>query len=146
MMMPSIWGENLFDDFMDFPFDRNFFGKRNFKPEKNIMKTDIQENDENYDLLIEMPGYKKDEVTAHLENGYLTVSANKNESHDEKNEEGKYVLRERFSGSMSRRFYVGEGVTEKDISAKFEDGILKLTVPKNALNLPKQKNYIQIEG
>ena len=130
MMMPSIFGENLFDDFMDFPFEREFFGRRPLygNSEKNIMKTDVKETDKAYELDIDLPGFKKDEVTAKLENGYLTISATKGVNKDEQNKEGKYIRRERYAGAMSRSFYIGENVQQEVIHAKFEDGILKLTV------------------
>ena len=148
MMMPSIFGENLFDDFMDFPFDREFFGRRPLygNSEKNIMKTDVKETDKAYELDIDLPGFKKDEVTAKLENGYLTISATKGVNKDEQNKEGKYIRRERYAGAMSRSFYIGENVQQEDIHAKFEDGILKLTVPKENPKKVGEKKYISIEG
>ena len=149
MMMPSIFGENLFDDFMNFPFERDFWGRRNplyGKNEQNIMKTDVRETDSSYELDIDLPGFKKDEVTAKLENGYLTISATKSMNKDEQNKEGKYIRRERYAGAMSRSFYIGENVQQEDIHAKFEDGILKLTVPKEDPKKVEEKKYISIEG
>ena len=148
MMMPSIFGENLFDDFMDFPFEREFFGRRPLygNSEKNIMKTDVKETEKAYELDIDLPGFKKDEVTAKLENGYLTISATKGMNKDEQNKEGKYIRRERYAGAMSRSFYIGENVQQEDIHAKFEDGILKLTVPKEDPKKVGEKKYISIEG
>ena len=150
MMMPSIFGENLFDDFMNFPFERDFWGRRNplyGKNEKNIMKTDVRETDSSYELDIDLPGFKKDEVTAKLENGYLTISASKGLNKDEKDKEsGKYIRRERYAGAVSRSFYVGEHIQQEDIHAKFEDGILRLTVPKKDAKQVDEKKYISIEG
>ena len=150
MMMPSIFGENLFDDFMDFPFERDFWGRRNplyGKNEKNLMKTDVRETDSSYELDIDLPGFKKDEVTAKLENGYLTISASKGLNKDEKDKEsGKYIRRERYAGAVSRSFYVGEHIQQEDIHAKFEDGILRLTVPKKDAKQVDEKKYISIEG
>ena len=150
MMLPAIFGENLFDDFMDDAFEREFFGSRNplyGKHSKNIMKTDVKETDNGYELDIDLPGFKKDEISAHLENGYLTVSAAKGLDKDEKDKEGRYIRRERYSGSCSRSFYVGDGVKQEDIKAKFEDGTLKLFVPKEAAKpAVEQKKYISIEG
>ena len=124
MMMPSIFGENLFDDFMDdfaFPnVDKVLYGKH----ASNLMKTDVKETDSGYEVDIDLPGFKKDEIQMQLENGYLTVSAAKGLNKDEKNEDGRYVRRERYAGSVSRSFYVGENVTEKDIHPKYENGIL----------------------
>ena len=153
MMMPSIFGENLFDDWMDFPFDddfdKYFFGKKNplyGKHAKNMMKTDVKETDDTYEVDIDLPGFKKDEINAKLENGYLTISAAKGLDKDEKDKKGKYIRKERYAGAMSRSFYVGEGVTQDEIKAKYEDGILKLTVPKKDANAVEKNDYIAIEG
>ena len=147
--MPSIFGENLFDDWMDFPFEREFFGRRNplyGKNEKNLMKTDVKEVENGYEVAMDLPGFKKEDISAKLENGYLTITASKGLDKDEKNEDGKYIRRERYSGSCSRSFYVGDGVTEEDIKARFEDGILKLDIPKKDAEKIEQKKYISIEG
>ena len=151
MMMPSIFGENLFDDdWMDFPFEREFWGRKNplyGKNAKNMMKTDIREHDSGYELDIDLPGFKKDEIKASLENGYLTISAAKGLDKDEKDKEGKYIRQERYAGAMSRSFYVGKDVTQEDIKAKYEDGILKLTIPKKEKKpVVEQDNHIAIEG
>ena len=150
MLMPSIFGENLFDDWMDFPFDRNFFEGRDplyGKHAKNIMKTDVRETDDTYELDIDLPGFKKEEVTAELKNGYMTISAAKGLDKDEKDKEGRYIRKERYSGSCSRSFYVGEDITEEDIKASFEHGILTLFVPKKeAKPAVEEKKYITIEG
>lgn len=150
MRVPSIFGESLFDDFMDFPFEREFFGRRNplyGKYEKNMMKTDIKQTDAGYEMDIDLPGFKKEDVTAKLENGYLTISASKGVDKDEKNDEGVYIRRERYVGQCSRSFYVGEDVKQEEIKAKFEDGILKVFIPKTEpKQLAKEQNYIAIEG
>lgn len=153
MMFPSVFGENLFDDWMDFPFnddfDRYFFGKKNplyGKHAKNMMKTDVKETDSSYEVDIDLPGFKKDEINAKLENGYLTISAAKGLDKDEKDKKGKYIRKERYAGAMSRSFYVGDAVTQEDIKAKYEDGILKLTIPKKDAKTVEAKNYIAIEG
>lgn len=149
MMLPTIFGENLFDDFMDDAFERNFFGGRNplyGKHSKNLMKTDVKETETCYELDIDLPGFKKDEISAHLEDGYLTVSAAKGVDKDEKDNEGRYIRRERYSGSMTRSFYVGNAVTEEDIKAKYEDGILSLSIPKKDPKAVEAKKYIAIEG
>ncbi|RKI31348.1 Hsp20/alpha crystallin family protein [bacterium 1xD8-6] len=145
MLMPSIFGENLFDDWMDFSFpniEKALYGKQT----QNVMKTDVKETSQGYEVDIDLPGFKKEDVTAKLENGYLTIQASKGLNRDEKDEEGKYIRRERYSGSMSRSFYVGEGMKQEDIRAKFEDGILKLTVPKLDKEALEKKHYIAIEG
>ncbi|WP_276696762.1 Hsp20/alpha crystallin family protein, partial [Blautia hydrogenotrophica] len=142
-------GENLFDDWMDFPFERDFCGGKNplyGKHAKNMMKTDVKETDSGYEVDIDLPGFKKDEINAKLENGYLTISASKGLDKDEKDKEGKYIRRERYAGAMSRSFYVGEQVHQEDIRAKFEDGILRLSVPKKDAKEVEKKNYIAIEG
>lgn len=148
-MMPSVFGESLFDDFMDFPFEKEFFSHRNplcGKHARNIMKTDIRELDKSYEMDIDLPGFKKDDVSAKLENGYLTITAAKGLDKDEKNDQGVYIRRERYAGQCSRTFYVGEDVKQEDIKAKFEDGILKVTVPKVEPKKVEDKKYIAIEG
>lgn len=127
---------NVFDDFFNTPFFT--------RTESNMMKTDIKEHDNCYDLTIDLPGVKKDDIKAELNDGYLTISAASDTSKDEKDENGKYICRERYSGSYSRSFYVGDAVTEQDISAKFENGTLKLTVPKKEALPEKQNKYIAI--
>lgn len=141
MLMPSIFGERLFDDFMDFPFSNYGTGKN------NMMKTDIKDMEGSYELDIDLPGFKKEDIKAELKDGYLSISASSNSSKEEKDSSGQYIRRERYSGSCSRSFYVGEAVTKEDIKARFEDGILKLSVPKME-NKPavEEKKYIAIEG
>ena len=149
MYMPSIFGENLFDDWMG-DFDRDFFGRRNQlfgKHAKDLMKTDIREKDQTYELDIDLPGFKKDEIKAELKDGYLTISAAKALDKEDKTKEGRLIRQERYSGSMARSFFIGEGIKEEDIKAKFEDGILRLTVPKEAQKpAVPDKKYIAIEG
>ena len=150
MLMPSIFGENLFDDdWMDFPFDRDFWGRKNplyGKNAKNIMKTDIREHDTGYELDVDLPGFKKDEINVELDNGYLTISASKGLDKDEQDKKGKYIRKERYAGAMQRSFYVGDAVTQEDIKAKFEDGILKLSIPKKDAKAVETKKTIAIEG
>ena len=147
MLMPSIFGENLFDDdWMDFPFDRDFWGRTNNKTTKNLMKTDIREHDAGYELDIDLPGFRKDEIKVELENGYLTISATKGVDNDEQDKKGKYIRRERYAGTMQRSFYVGDDVTQEDIKAKFENGILRLSIPKKDAKAVETKKTIAIEG
>ena len=149
MLMPSIFGENLFDDWMDFPFDKSFFNGRDRlygKNAKNIMKTDIRETDNGFELDIDLPGFKKDDVSAELKNGYLTISAAKGLDKDEKDKEGRYIRRERYTGNCTRSFYIGEQVRQEDIKAKFEDGILKIAFPKQDQKKMEENRYIAIEG
>ena len=148
MLMPSIFGENLFDDDW-FDFDRDFWGRKNplyGKNAKNIMKTDIREHEDGYELDIDLPGFKKDEINVELENGYLTISAAKGLDKDGQDKKGKYIRNERYAGAMQRSFYVGDAVTQEDIKAKFEDGILKLSIPKKDAKAVETKKTIAIEG
>ena len=145
MLMPSIFGENLFDDWMDFSFpdiDKALYGKH----AKNEMKTDVRETEDGYELDIDLPGFKKDEFTAQLDNGYLTIQASKGLDKEQKDKKGKYIRKERYAGSMSRSFYVGDAITEEDVHAKYEDGILKLSVPKKEAKAVEQTKHIAIEG
>ena len=146
MLMPSIFGENLFnDDWMNFSFpevDKELYGKH----AGNVMKTDVRETDSGYEVDIDLPGFKKDEINAQLDNGYLTISASKGLDKEEKNKEGKYIRKERYAGAMSRSFYVGDEVTQTDIKARYEDGILRLSVPKKEKKAVENNKYIAIEG
>ena len=149
--LPTIFGENLMDVFDD--FDRNFF--RNFgnmdralygKHAQNMMKTDVKETDEGYEVDIDLPGFKKDEIQLELNNGYLTISTQKALEKDEKNKKGRMLRQERYAGVMQRSFYVGEHITEEDVKASYESGVLHLVLPKkDAPRLPEKKT-IQIEG
>ena len=141
MLMPSIFGENLFDDFMD-----DFMMNRGARSVQNVMKTDIKETDDSYELKIEMPGYRKEDVKAQLKDGYLTISAETDNSSEEKNEEGKYIRRERYTGAVSRSFFVGKDLTEEDIRARFENGIIHIALPKEAPKKIEENKYIAIEG
>ena len=146
MLLPSIFGEYLLDDLMDMPrfefpdVDRKLYGKH----ASHVMKTDVHENEDGFEVDIDLPGFKKDEINIALENGYLSVSANKALDKDEKNKKGKVIRQERYSGSMQHSFYVGDGLSEEDIKARFEDGVLKLEVPKKQAKLP-EKRTIMIE-
>lgn len=152
-MTPSIFGKDLFDDFWGFPFyddkdwkrmEKKLYGHRG----KNLMKTDIRESDEGYKVEIDLPGFKKDEIQVSLENGYLTVSAEKGLDEDEKEKKsGRYIRRERYTGACTRSFYVGENLTQEDIKAEFKHGILTLIVPKKEKKPAVEQNkYIAIEG
>ena len=148
MLLPSIFGENLLDDWMEFPrmefpdIDRKLYGKH----ASNVMKTDVHEKEDGYEMDIDLPGFKKDEINLSLDNGYLTVSAAKALDKEEKDKKGKVIRQERYSGSSQRTFYVGEAVTEEDVKAKFEDGVLKLNIPKKEPEKVAQKKLIAIEG
>ena len=142
-MLPSIFGENLFDEFFDDSFMRlPAWGGRNNplygKRAKNLMKTDVRETESSYELDVDLPGFKKEEVSVDLKDGYLTISAAKGLDKDESDKKGKYIRQERYAGACSRSFYVGD-VQPEDVSAKYEDGILKLSMPKQAKKeLPKR--------
>ena len=147
MLMPSIFGENLFDEFFD-DFTRPVKRvARVSTPAPNVMRTDIRESETDYELDIDLPGYKKEDVQAQLKDGYLTITATTAKNADQKDENGKYIRRERYSGACSRSFYVGEDITQEDIKAKFEDGILKIGVPKkDAKPAVEENKFITIEG
>ena len=140
-MLPSIFGENLFDDFFSDPFGMMVPQGRDplyGKHAKNLMKTDVRETDESYELDVDLPGFTKDEISVELKNGYLTIQAAKGLDKDQSDKKGKYIRQERYAGACSRTFYVGEGVEPEDVTAKFENGILQLSIPKEAKKqLPK---------
>jgi HSP20 family molecular chaperone IbpA len=150
MLMPSIFRENLFDDWMDdFSWmrdfgnvDRKLYGKHAGRE----MLTDVRDHEDHYEVEIDLPGFKKDQIQVELHDGTLTITAQKGLEQNEKNSEGKYVRQERYSGMMSRSFYVGENMTEEDIKAKFEDGVLKLNIPKKEEKKLPEKKTIMIEG
>ena len=147
-MLPSIFGERFLDDWFDFPtfrdfpnIDRKLYGKN----ASHEMKTDVHEHDDHYEVDIDLPGFQKDEITLSLEEGYLTVQAAKGLDEDHTNK-GKVIRQERYAGVLQRSFYVGENMTEEDIAARYENGVLSLRVPKkDAKKLPERKT-IQIEG
>ena len=140
MMLPSIFGENLLDNWFDDGWNSLDYSNT------SLMNTDIKENDNDYELTMNLPGVKKEDVTAELKDGYLTIHATSNQNKDEKDEDGKYIRRERYSGSCNRSFYVGDAVTEEDIKANFENGTLKMTIPKKEAKAVPEKKFISIEG
>ena len=153
MLMPSIFNDNLFDNFFDFPFyddrdmqklEKKLYGRRG----KNLMKTDIKDTDKAYELEMDLPGFKKDEIKVSLENGYLTISAARGLDVDEQEKEtAKYIRKERYAGSCQRSFYLGEGVKQEDIKGEFKHGILKLVIPKKEEKPEVETSkYISIEG
>ena len=145
MMMPSIFGENLFDDFFESVPNPIKAVRQITVPQ--VMRTDIKENDKGFTLSIDLPGYKKEDITAEIKDGYLSVSAKTSEENEEKDDEGVYIKRERTFGSCSRNFYIGEEIEETEVKAKFEDGILKVFVPKKEVAPQvEERKYISIEG
>ena len=151
MLMPSVFGKDLFDDFFDFPFyddgdmekmQKKLYGHRG----KNLMKTDVQESDDSYLMEMDLPGFSKDDVKVSLKDGYLTIRAEKGLDEEQKDEKSsKYIRRERYAGTCERSFYVGEEVTQQDIKASFSHGILKLDIPKKEAKKIEQNNFISIE-
>ena len=157
MMTPSIFGENLFDDFFDGFFDFPVINDRDMQKAQrklygrhaaNMMKTDVREHDDHYEVDIELPGFRKDELSIELKDGYLTINAVKGLDQDETEKKtGNFVRRERYTGSMSRSFYVGEDVRQEDIHAKYESGVLKLSIPRMDKKPPvEETKQIAIEG
>ena len=148
-MMPSIFGENLFDEFFDDDFPmipmRSIRNPLYGKNAKNLMKTDVRETDNTYELDIDLPGFKKDEVQLDLKDGYLTISAAKGLDKDQEDKKGKYTRQERYAGACSRSFFVGEGIEPQDVSAKFEDGILRVSLPKQVKKELPRNSTIAIE-
>lgn len=148
MLLPSIFGNDFFDDFMNFPTN---FGRGRERAEQDfgaiggLMRTDVKENETGYEIHMDLPGFRKEDVKASLKDGYLTVTATRESKVDEDKKE-KYIRRERYMGSVTRSFYVGDQLTEEDIKARFEDGILKLTLPKKEFQKVKEDRYIAIEG
>jgi HSP20 family molecular chaperone IbpA len=151
--MPSIIDDNLFDDWFDddlyMPYlpdmsrvDKKLYGNKAARE----MKTDVKETDQGYEVAVDLPGVKKDDVTVELKDGYLTISAKKNVGNDKKGKNGKYIRRERYSGTMSRSFYVGKDMKQEDVHAAFSDGILTLQLPKKdaAKQIEDQKHQIKI--
>ncbi len=148
MLMPRIFGENLFDElFEDWPrefrnMDRRLYGKNASRE----MKTDVREHEDHYEVDIDLPGFRKDEITLELQNGYLTVTAAKGLDKDETTKKGKVIRQERWAGTMQRSFYVGDALTETDIGAKLEHGVLSLSIPKKDERKLPEKKVIMIEG
>lgn len=146
-MLPSIFGENLFDEWFDGSLEKQFFGGRDplyGKHAKNLMKTDVKELDHGYLLDVELPGFKKDEIEIQLQDGYLTISANKQIEKEEKKEKGRYIRQERYGGQCSRSFYVGD-IRPEDIQAKYEDGVLRVQIPREEGSKLQKQSRISIE-
>ncbi len=149
MLMPSIFRENLFDDWFNFPdfsdldrTERKLYGRH----ADRLMKTDVHEHEDHYEVDIDLPGFAKDEITIELNNGYLTVSAAKGLDKDQNDKKGKLIRQERYAGAMQRSFYVGEELTEEDVKASFKHGVLSLCLPKKEAKAVPEKKTIMIEG
>ena len=145
-MLPSIFGENLFDDFFN---DLDMFPMWNGKDPlygrraKNLMKTDVRETESTYEVDVDLPGFKKDEISLDLKDGYLTIRAAKGLDKDEKDQKGRYIRQERYAGACSRSFYVGD-VEPEQVSAKYEGGVLRISLPKQGKKELPQSNTIAI--
>ena len=148
MLMSGLFGEDLFDEFWGFPshelanIDKRLYGKH----ARHMMETDVHETETDYELEMNLPGFKKDQINVKLEDGYMTISASKDHDQEKKDRHGKIIRQERYAGAMQRSFYVGEGVKVEDVKAKFEDGVLKLCIPKKELKELPANNTIAIEG
>ena len=147
-MLPSIFGESLFDDWMGFPFrgfasdvDHKLYGKH----AGNLMKTDLKEHEEEYELNVDLPGFKKDQIKLQLQNGYLTISVAKGLDEQEKDKQGRIMHQERYTGAMSRSYYIGENLRQEDVKARFEDGVLTLRFPKEAPQKLPEQTFIPID-
>ncbi len=149
MLVPSIFEEKFMDDLFGIPelkefdnMEKKLYGRRAGR----MMKTDVREKDDNYEVVIDIPGFKKEEITVELDEGYLTINAAKGLDKDENDKKGKLIRQERYAGSMTRSFYIGENVQKEDIEATYRHGVLKLTIPKKAMEKIPEKNLIAIEG
>ena len=148
MLMSGLFGEDLFDEFWGFPthelanIDKRLYGKH----ARHMMETDVHETETDYELEMNLPGFKKDQINVKLEDGYMTISASKDHDQEKKDRHGKIIRQERYAGAMQRSFYVGESVKVEDVKAKFEDGVLKLCIPKKELKELPANNTIAIEG
>lgn len=138
MLMPRKRDFDLFEDMFDDPFFTS--------NDSTMMKTDIKEKDNNFELVVDLPGFKKDDIKMSIDDGYLTINAKQEENNDKKDKDGKYVRRERYFGECSRSFYVGDDISEDDIKAKYKNGTLKIEIPKMEEKKLEDKKYIQIEG
>ncbi|WP_034452801.1 Hsp20/alpha crystallin family protein [Butyrivibrio sp. AE2032] len=154
MLAPSIFEENFIDELFGFPYLKEFDGMEHDMERKlygrkasRMMKTDIREKDDNYEISVDLPGFKKEDITVELDNGYITISASKNLDKEGNNKKGKLLRQERYAGSMTRSFYVGENVEKADVDANYRHGVLNLIIPKKAIEkkIP-EKNLIAIEG
>ena len=138
MLFPEVFGRNHFDVFDELD---NFFDRTNLN---RAMKTDVKETANGYELTVDLPGVRKEDVKAELHEGYLTICVTAQKNQEQEQEDGKYIRRERYTGNYSRSFFVGKDVTEEEIQAKFTDGVLKLNVPKKEPAVPEKK-YISIQ-
>ena len=146
MLVPSIFKETFMDDFFGDLFPTQLsFGREQYS--QNLLHSDVLEFEDKYQLEIEVPGYRKEDIQAELKDGYLTINASHQEDNEEKDKKGKYIRKERYYGQCRRSYFVGNHITQDDIHAKFENGILKLEIPKKKESPEiEEKKYISIEG
>ncbi len=149
MFAPKVFRNDLFDDWFD-PFgmmrdlnkvDRKLYGRHADRE----MLMDVKDHGDHYEVEIDLPGFRKENIGIELEDGYMTVTASKGLDEDEKNRRGRIIRQERYSGMMSRTFYVGEDVTNEEVSASFDNGVLKISVPKKEKEQVSHDNRIMIE-
>ena len=147
MLAPSIFEENLFDNLFNFPdfrelnnMERKLYGRH----ADRLMKTDVKEEDNQYEVSVDLPGFAKEDINLELNDGYLTISASKNMNNDKNDKKGRLIRQERYSGSMQRSFYVGDQITEEDLKAAFHHGVLTLTIPKKEQEKLPEKKHIMI--
>ena len=147
MLAPSIFEERVFDDLFNFPdfrdlnhMERKLYGRH----ADRLMKTDVKEEDNQYEVSIDLPGFSKEDINLELNEGYLTISASKNMNNDKNDKKGRLIRQERYSGSMQRSFYVGDQLTEEDVKASFKHGVLSLTIPKKEQQKLPEKKHIMI--
>ena len=147
MLAPSIFVEKLFDDLFNFPdfrdlnhMERKLYGRH----ADRLMKTDVKEEDNQYEVSVDLPGFAKEDINLELNDGYLTISASKNMNNDKNDKKGHLIRQERYSGSMQRSFYVGDQITEEDVKAAFHHGVLTLTIPKKEQEKLPEKKHIMI--
>ena len=143
MFTPALFNDNFFDDF----FGTGEVEPRNFeKPVQRLMSTDVRETENGYELAVDLPGYELENIKGEVKDGYLTITAEHKNETEERDKKTGYIRKERYSGSCSRTFYVGEGVTQEDIKAKYRNGVLTIDVPKKDVNKVPEKRFIQIDG
>lgn len=145
-MLPALFNGSVLDDVFSDPFFTREPALARTAFANNAMSTDVKEKDGKYEVAVELPGFSKDDVSVEVKDGYLTVSAHKEEDKDEKGEDGKFLRRERYQGSRTRSFYVGKGLKNTDVTAKFTDGVLSLTFPKEIKPVEEPQQLVQIEG
>ena len=146
-MLPSFFGESMFDDWMGFPFRSGEPADR--RPARGfagLMKTDVTQRENEYELAVELPGYKKEQIELQLANGYLTITAARNADNEKTDDQGRVIRRERYTGTVRRSFHVGAYLREEDVKARFEDGVLTLTIPREDARKAEPRRTIQIEG